>query len=304
MTLFLVSLCFGLFIASLVWQAWTLARGVPRDDRQFLDRPAIGFRLVWPLIRVLVHHGGRFVGEAQRESTTARLRRGGVEYGVSALEFIAAQCIAATGFGAGVAGFAGMLGGPALALFPLGAVMGFFYPELWLRETTARRATAILKTLPFYLDVVTLSVEAGSNLTGGLTQVVQKSTDSPLRREFGRVLRDIRAGRTRAEALRDMADRTGGRAMQNLVSSLIQAERTGASLGPLLRAQAEQLRSERFQRAEKQAMEAPVKLLGPLVLFIFPTTFLVLTFLILSKALQEGLVPWGPLLMAYQWPGT
>ena len=133
---------------------------------------------------------------------------------------------------------------------------------------------------------------------------MQKSADSPLRRELSRVLRDIRAGRTRAEALRDLVERTGGAPIRNLVGSLIQAERTGSSLGPLMRAQAEQLRSERFQRAEKRAMEAPVKLLGPLVTFIFPTTFLVLIFLIVSKAIQEGVLSWAPLLWVYHWPAT
>ena len=156
----------------------------------------------------------------------------------------------------------------------------------------------------FYLDIVTLSVEAGSNLTGGLTQAVQKSNDSALRSELSRVLRDIRAGKSRADSLRDLAERTGSLPIKNIVSGLIQAERTGSSLGPLLRAQADQLRSERFQRAEKQAMEAPVKLLGPLMMFIFPTTFLVLIFLVLSKALMQGVVTWGPIVWAYQWPGS
>ena len=141
-------------------------------------------------------------------------------------------------------------------------------------------------------------------MTGGLTQAVQKSNDSALRSELSRVLRDIRAGKSRADSLRDLAERTGSLPIKNIVSGLIQAERTGSSLGPLLRAQADQLRSERFQRAEKQAMEAPVKLLGPLMMFIFPTTFLVLIFLVLSKALMQGVVTWGPIVWAYQWPGS
>ena len=302
MTALGISLAFGGFVALVVWQLWLIARAVPEEDRQFLDRPAFGFRLVWPLIRLLVHHGGHLVGDASREATTYRLRRAGVEYGVSALEFMAARVVSALAFGLVAAALVGMLGGPALAFALLGAAIGHFYPELWLRETAVRREAAIVKVLPFYLDIITLSVEAGSNLTGGLTQAVQKSADSPLRRELSRVLRDIRAGRTRAEALRDLVERTGGAPVRNLVGSLIQAERTGSSLGPLLRAQAEQLRSERFQRAEKQAMEAPVKLLGPLVAFIFPTTFLVLIFLILSKAIQQGVLSWAPLLWAYHWP--
>ena len=305
MTTLLVSLAFGAFVGLLCWQAWTLFRGVPIENRQFLDRPPWGFRLVWPLIEVLVFHAGHLVPETRRSATARRLKRAGVEYSVSALQFEAAKVIAgaASGLLAWLAlasvGQSGTGVGAGLAL----ALGGYFYPDLWLREIGEARRSALLRALPFYLDIITLSLEAGSNLTGGITQAVRKSADSPLRRELGRVLRDIRAGRTRAEALRDLADRTGSAPMRNLVGSLIQAERTGASLGPLLRAQAEQLRSERFQRAEKKAMEAPVKLLAPLVTCIFPATFLVLGFLVLSKLLQQGVLTWAPLVRAYHWPG-
>ena len=306
MTPLLISLAFGGFVALVAWQAWTVFRVVPDEDRQFLDRPPLGYRLAWPLIQALVHHLGRFVSDAQAAATLHRLRRAGVEYSLSLRQFIASKLVAALAFGLAAWIALASVGQSALAFSMAAALGGFFYPELWLREAGDARRGAILKSLPFYLDIVTLSVEAGSNLTGGLTQAVQKSADSPLRREFSRVLRDIRAGRTRAEALRDMAERTDSGAVRNLVSSLVQAERTGSSLGPLLRAQAEQLRTQRFQLAEKRAMEAPVKLLGPLVMFIFPCTFLVLGFLLLSKAIQSGIgiFQWPPLLWAYQWPGN
>ena len=305
MTALLISLAFGGFVALLAWQAWQVFDVVPDEDRQFLDRPPMGFRAVWPLIEAFVHHFGRFISDEQAAATLRRLRRAGVEYTLSPRQFVAAKFVAAALFAVAAWFCLSSLGKSALAFSLIGGFAGFFYPELWLREAGETRRGALVKSLPFYLDIVTLSVEAGSNLTGGLTQAVQKSSDSPLRREFSRVLRDIRAGRTRAEALRDLAERTGSQPIRNLVSSLIQAERTGASLGPLLRAQAEQLRSQRFQLAEKKAMEAPVKLLGPLVTCIFPCTFLVLGFLVISKGIQEGIGPfaWPPLVWAYQWPG-
>ena len=305
MTALVISLSFGGFVGLLVWQAWNVFNVVPDEDRQFLDRPPLGFRIVWPLIEAAVHHFGHWIGEEQAATTLRRLRRAGVEYTLSPRQFIAAKFVAAGVFTALLWLCLSSLGKSAFALSLVGGMLGFFYPELWLKEAGERRRGALVRALPFYLDIVTLSVEAGSNLTGGLTQAVQKSADSPLRREFSRVLRDIRAGRTRAEALRDLAERTGSQPIQNLVSSLIQAERTGASLGPLLRAQAEQLRSQRFQLAEKKAMEAPVKLLGPLVTCIFPCTFLVLGFLVISKGIQEGIGPfaWAPLVWAYRWPG-
>lgn len=302
MSLLASSLAIGVFLSIVFWQAWNLFSALPTENRQFLDRPAKGFRLAWPLIEVLVHHGGHLIDQTRIEMTTARLRQAGVEYSVSAQQFIAAKIVAAFFFFFAVWGVGTLAGHSVLAFALVVGVAGFFYPELWLRETTNTRRSSILRALPFYLDIITLSVEAGSNLTGGLTQAVEKSADSPLRREISRVLRDIRAGRTRQQALRDMVDRTGSTTVRNVVGGLIQAERTGSSLGPLLRAQAEQLRNERFMRAEKQAMEAPVKLLGPLVMFIFPCTFLVLGFLVLSKAIQVGVVSFPLIVWAYHWP--
>ena len=303
MNALLISLAIGAFITLMIWQVWLLFTGLPNKDRQFMDRPPLGFRVVWPFIELWMHHFGRFVSKESLDVTTMKLKRGGVEYTVSAVQFIASQFIAAIVFFM-IVMLIGLSRDLNILPFALAAAMGgYFYPELWLKESAQKRSTEIIRALPFYLDIITLSVESGSNLTGGMTQAVQKSADTPLRREFSRVLRDIRAGRSRAEALRDLADRTGTLAIQNLVSSLIQAERTGSSLGPLLRSQSEQLRTERFQRAEKLAMEAPVKLLGPLVMFIFPCTFLVLIYLVMSKAILSGVLSWAPLVWAYTWPG-
>ena len=303
MNTLLISLGVGLFVALMFWQVYVIFRAVPIDDRKFMDRPALGFRLVWPVIKLCEHYFGGFISPSSEQSCAMKLKQGGVEFALSAKQFIVSKYVASL-----VAFLLMLLVGSSLErnLLAVGIVVAmaaFFYPELWLREASTTRRSDILRTLPFYLDIITLSVEAGSNLTGGMSQAVQKSADSPLRREFSRVLRDVRAGRTRAEALRDMGERTGSVAVQNVIGGLIQAERTGSSLGSLLRAQSEQLRTERFQRAEKLAMEAPVKLLGPLVMFIFPNTFLVLIFLLLSKAIQQGAITFAPLVWMYHWPG-
>ena len=118
---------------------------------------------------------------------------------------------------------------------------------------------------------------------------VDRSKPGPLMSEINRVLRDIRAGKPRVDALRDLAERMDFAPVSSLVSALVQGELMGSSLGPVLRAQSDQRRTERFQRAEKLAMEAPVKMLGPLILFIFPCTFIVLGFPIVMKFLSAGL---------------
>jgi tight adherence protein C len=110
-----------------------------------------------------------------------------------------------------------------------------------------------------------------------------------MRDEFQRVMRDIRAGKGRAASMREMAERLDESAVSNFVTAVIQAEVMGMNLGPVLRAQADQRRSERFLRAEKLAMEAPVKMLLPLIGFIFPCTFIVLFFPIAMKFMNSGL---------------
>ena len=168
-------------------------------------------------------------------------------------------------------------------------LLGWAYPGIWLGDRLKARKKELLKSLPFYLDIITLCVEAGLNMQGAMTQAVAKGPKGVLRDEFQRVLRDIRAGKARAEALRAMAERMDEPAVTNFTTAVIQAESMGMNLGPVLRAQADQRRTERFLRAEKLAMEAPVKMLFPLMAFIFPCTFIVLFFPIAMKFMHSGL---------------
>ena len=146
-----------------------------------------------------------------------------------------------------------------------------------------------MRSLPFFLDIITLCVEAGLNMQGAMNQAVQKGPAGAMRDELQRVLRDIRAGKARAVSMRDMADRLGEPAVTSFVTAVIQAEVMGMNLGPVLRAQADQRRNERFLRAEKLAMEAPVKMLLPLIAFIFPCTFIVLFCPIAMTFMHSGL---------------
>ena len=169
------------------------------------------------------------------------------------------------------------------------ALAGWAYPGIWLRDRINSRRRELLKTLPFYLDIITLCVEAGLNMQGALTQAVAKGPKGVLRDEFQRLLRDIRAGKSRAASMRSLAARLNESSVTAFTTAVIQAESMGMNLGPILRAQADQRRTERFLRAEKLAMEAPVKLLFPLLAFIFPCTFIVLFFPIAMKFIHSGL---------------
>ena len=157
-----------------------------------------------------------------------------------------------------------------------GALVGWLTAVLWLRSQLNKRQKAILRSLPYELDLLTLAVEAGLDFIGGLQKVVERGQPGPLRDELNLVLRSIRLGRSRSEALQQMAQRVDLPPVRAWVRALVQADRMGTPLGGILRMQAERLRERRAQAAEKAANEAPVKLLFPLIFFIFPTVFLVL----------------------------
>jgi tight adherence protein C len=151
-------------------------------------------------------------------------------------------------------------------------------PGLWLRAKGGRRAARMARELPFLLDMTTLCVEAGLNLQGALQQAAQQGPAGPLRDELLRALGDMRAGMPRVEALRAWSRRANVAGVRALTVALAQADTLGMSLGPILRAQSERRRAERFHHAEKLALQAPVKMLFPLIGCIFPCTFIVLAF--------------------------
>jgi tight adherence protein C len=172
--------------------------------------------------------------------------------------------------------------------FSIGAGLIGCLPFMWIRDRSARREQQILRQLPFVLDLITLAVESGLNLSAALVETVEKGPAGVLRNELSLVLRDVRAGTTRAEALQAMSERMRLPAVANLVAGLIAADRQGGAIGVLLRGQSLQRRNERFARAEKLAMQAPVKMLFPLIAFIFPCTFIILLFPVFHRMVAEG----------------
>lgn len=156
------------------------------------------------------------------------------------------------------------------------AAFGLWYPLIWVNDQMKKRHLQISRALPYSLDLLTLSVEAGLDFTGALAKVVEKGKAGPLREELQIVLKQLKMGKTREEALKAMIVRVDLPALTTFVTALIQADKMGTSLGKVLRIQSTQLRIDRTQRAEKLAGEAPVKMLFPLIACIFPTVFMVL----------------------------
>jgi tight adherence protein C len=157
----------------------------------------------------------------------------------------------------------------------VGALVGYMAPEFWLGRRIKARQKAILMMIPDTLDLLTISVRAGLGFDAALGKVVEK-LNGPLSDEFRRALAEVRVGKTRREALRDMIPRTEVQPLTNFIGAIIQAEQLGVSISKVLQVQSEQLRIERRQRAEEMAAKAPIKMLFPLVGCIFPSLFIVI----------------------------
>jgi tight adherence protein C len=166
-----------------------------------------------------------------------------------------------------------------LALGAIGAVaigaVTFFVPDYWLSRRIKGRQNAIVRAIPDTLDLITVSVRAGLSFDGAMAKVVEK-TSGPLADEFRRSLAEVRVGKVRRDALRDIVPRTEVPALTNFIGAIVQAEQLGVPIAKVLQVQSEQLRIERRQRAEEKAQKAPIKMLFPMVGCIFPSLFIVI----------------------------
>lgn len=182
--------------------------------------------------------------------------------------------VAAVGFLIGVVIVAGLRPSlPGLAICIGVTLCGVVGPEFWLSRRVRNRQVAMLRQLPSALDLLTVSVEAGLGFDQALARVSQK-LQGPLASEFERALREIQLGRQRSEALQNIAERTGVGDIRTFVSAVVQADRLGIGLAQVLRVQSQEVRRKRRMDAEERAQKAPIKMLFPLVVFVFPALFI------------------------------
>lgn len=274
-------------LASIVLAITSIKSELPQDDRGYMDPLPRLLRFIWPLVNVFSYYIGERLSVDYLIKVGKGLQHSGVAYLMTPEQYVGLRLTSLV-IGALVALILLLL---LQAVSPVGvlvgAVIGFFLPSLSLRDLKAKREKELVKSLPVYLDFLTMAVQAGMNMTGAIHQAVDKGPPGPLQVEFKKMLRDIKAGMSRRDALRELASRNELKEINAFATSVVQAEKTGASIGNTLKIQSDQRRVERFQRAEKLAMEAPVKLVFPLVAFIFPMTFLVLFFPIVMKFLHD-----------------
>lgn len=269
------------------WTTLQITSRVQGRGREYMDPLSPKLKLIWPAVQFVTFYTGRFVSVEYLESTRKQLQRSGLYFVMSPEEFFSLKIVVAL-----LVGLATAVGlsTAKMEVFPLvlfGVLIGFMMPTMSMTEQRKKREKEIVRLLPTYLDFMTMAVEAGLSLTGAIAQAINNGPPGLLKLELEKVMRDVKAGAGRVEALIAMSERLEIKEVSTLVNSLAQAERTGGSVGETLRRQADQRRVERFQRAEKLAMEAPVKLVFPLVAFIFPCTFIVLGFPLVMKFLHE-----------------
>lgn len=237
-------------------------------------------RILVPIIQKIGAITERFTPQNAIEQTEIKLELAGNPPGIDPTIFWAARFIAAIGVGALLL-FVFTLGsmdwtwGRKLFMTGIFALIGFFMPQLLLQSRINSRQDTIRKSLPDALDLLTICVQAGLGFDAAMSRVAEKWEDA-LADEFSRSLREIQLGNVRRIALRNMADRIGIAEMTSFVAAIIQSEQLGVSMAKVLRIQSDQMRVRRRQIAEEKAQQAPVKMLFPMALLIFPSLLIIL----------------------------
>jgi tight adherence protein C len=247
-------------------------------------------RVVVPLLNNIAKFVARFTPQQSLESARHSLELAGNPYNLTASQFWAVRAAAAIILGVLIAAlmFVTNAAWTQRILYPIiAAALGFFLPVLWLSSQISRRKNSIIKSLPDALDLLTVCVEAGLGFDAAMQKVTEKWKDD-LAMAFGRVLQEVRLGKLRREALRDMADRMDVPDVTSFVAAIIQADQLGVSIAKVLRIQSDQMRVRRRQRAEEKAHQAPIKMLFPMVFLIFPSLYLVLLGPAVLQVITQG----------------
>ena len=235
-------------------------------------------RILAPMVRRTSGFMVRFTPASTLESTRHKLDLAGNPNNWTPSEFFgvrAVACVALGGLIFLVLSIANVDFLPRIGFTALFAVLGFMLPALWLGSKIRSRKNSVIRSLPDALDLLTICVEAGLGFDQSMQKVAEK-WDDDLSRAFARVLHEIRLGKTRREALRELANRLDVSDVTSFVAAVIQAEQLGVSIAKVLRIQSDQMRVRRRQRAEEKAHQAPVKMLFPMVFLIFPAIWVVL----------------------------
>ncbi len=257
----------------------------PLEDLE-LARP-FRDRVLIPLTNQIAKVTRRISPGNTLEKTEQRLAHAGNPRGINVEGFYGLKGVVSVAFAVLMTGFMYCNIWPGVVPYPpqvpvsalmwgvAALVIGFFFPDMWIRDEVQRRRKRISRALPDTIDIIAISVEAGLGFDAACQRVATKAKDD-LAFEFERYLVELRLGKSRREALRNINWRTGVPDLSQFVTAIIQADQLGVSIANVLRIQSEQMRMRRRQRAEEQAQKAPLKMLFPMAIFIFPSIFVVI----------------------------
>jgi tight adherence protein C len=287
--MWLISVCCFVSAALLVWGIFQIRfQRLEDEDRSMNLGSVFLLKFMRPLIQILAYLVHKTGTEKIQRKYTKKLIVSGNKFNLIPVEFVALKWLSA---------LAGMVIGlylvmtthiNFLAIVIIG-ILAYFFPDLWIHEATVKRKSSISKELPYCMDLLTLSVEAGMSFQGAIAKVVEKGARGPIREELEKMLQDLRLGLVRHEALLALSGRTDLYEIRAFTSALVQADKLGTPIGKALRIQSDLRRTERFHKAEKTAQEAPVKMLMPLLLFILPAVFIIILGPVALKFMAEGM---------------
>ncbi len=300
----IIALMWAVAVGALAWYVGQRMREITyvtlADGRRQERSLPLMYRLLLPFTPNFHRMADSPVFARTRENLDRQLVSAGFEGLLSARDFLSLRLMMPTLVGGVVVGLLHLLfmripGGVGdqlrtrEPLFFL-TLIAFFaaQPGMWLNGAQRARHKNMEIALPFVLDLLTLSVEAGLDFMTAIKRILDRRPVDALGEELIRVFREIQLGKTRRDALRDMAERVRQPDIRSVTNALVQADELGVSIGSILRIQSDQMRVRRFLNAEKAANEAPVKMLFPLIFFIFPSVFLVLLGPVLLQLLQQG----------------
>ena len=237
-------------------------------------------RVVVPIVKRLGEISTRFTPQKVLLETTRKLELAGNPGRIDAATFLATRFVVPIIFD----GFLLLISRVSPTPWPFArlfiallvfGLLGFAFPQLWLTSKIQGRQHEIRKAMPDALDLLTICVEAGLSFDSAMSKVSEK-WENQLSLAFARVIREIQLGKLQREALRDMSDRLGIPEMTSFVAAVIQSQQLGVSMAKVLRIQSEQMRMKRRQRAEEEAHKAPVKMIFPMGILIFPSILIIL----------------------------
>ena len=282
---FLTALCAGCSVGCIAFYIIRALSGIELERKTNFEKPIpILFKLLYPFLAVGKRMAGGKGFSTWHQTAETKLAMAGYSNVLTPADFVGLRLLFIL-LGVIIA-FLGVFSKQPMACIIVGILLSF-YPSVWINTVIKKRHTSIMRALPNVLDLLTLSVESGRDLVTSLRDIINRRPMDDLGEELLFTFQEIQLGRKRSDALRGMAKRVRQVDLTATLNSIVQAEELGVSIAQLLRIQGDTQRAKRFAMAEKQANEAPVKIIIPVVLFILPAVFIILMGPLIKMTLDQ-----------------